>query len=77
VSTATVLPGSGKTDGGDVEATVWLRTLFPIDPQPASISPTVNISVVFICAVPLQEWLTAHRLVGDHPAIICAAGAIQ
>jgi len=39
--------------------------LFPIDPQPASISPTVNISIVFICAVPLQDSLTAQQLVGD------------
>jgi len=27
----------------------WFRTWFSIDPQPASISPTINISIVFIC----------------------------
>jgi hypothetical protein len=27
------------------------RPWFSTDPQPASISPTVNISIVFICAV--------------------------
>jgi hypothetical protein len=27
-----------------------LRTWFSIDPQPASINPTINISIVFICA---------------------------
>ena len=29
-------------------------TWFPIDPQPASISPTINISIVFICAFPVD-----------------------
>jgi hypothetical protein len=46
VSTAIVSPGSGT----GVEATPWFRTWFSIDPQPASISPTINISIVFICA---------------------------
>jgi hypothetical protein len=27
-----------------------LRTWFSIDPQPASINPTINISIIFICA---------------------------
>jgi hypothetical protein len=49
VSTAIPLPRSGKA-GREVEATPWLRTRFSIDPQPASISPTINISIVFICA---------------------------
>jgi hypothetical protein len=31
-----------------------LRTWFSIDPQPASISPTINISIVFICAFPVD-----------------------
>jgi len=48
VSTAIVSPGSGK-NGREVEATTWLRPWFPIDPQPASISPRINISIVFIC----------------------------
>jgi hypothetical protein len=26
-----------------------LRVFFSIDPQPASIGPTINISIVFIC----------------------------
>lgn len=43
VFTAMVSPRSRKMGGA-------LRTLFPIDPQPASISPTINISIVFICA---------------------------
>jgi len=33
---------------------------FSIDPQPVSISPTINISIVFICAFPC-----------DHARIIC------
>jgi hypothetical protein len=49
VFTAIVSPGSGK-GGWEVEATPWSRTWFSIDPQPASISPTINISIVFICA---------------------------
>src|SRR5438876_11167373 len=49
VSTAIVSPGSGK-GGREVEATPWFRTWFSIDPQPASINPTINISIVFICA---------------------------
>ena len=36
------------------------RTWFPIDPQPASISPTINISIIFICP-----------LLVDHGRIIC------
>jgi hypothetical protein len=50
VSTAIVSPGSGKAIR-EVEATPWFRTSFSIDPQPASISPTINISIVFICAI--------------------------
>jgi hypothetical protein len=37
-----------------------LRTWFSIDPQPASISPTINISIVFICTFPV-----------DHGQIVC------
>jgi hypothetical protein len=50
VSTAIPLPRSGKAIR-EVEATRWFRTLFSIDPQPANISPTVNISIVFICGL--------------------------
>jgi hypothetical protein len=50
VSTAIVSPGSGKANR-EVEATPWFRTSFSTDPQPASITPTVNISIVFICAI--------------------------
>ena len=49
VSTAIRLPRSCEA-GPEVEATPWFRTWFSIDPQPASISPTINISIVFICA---------------------------
>jgi hypothetical protein len=45
VSTAIRLPRSYES-GPEV------GTWFSIDPQPASISPTVNISIVFICAFP-------------------------
>jgi hypothetical protein len=53
VSTAIPLPRSGKTNR-EVEATPWFRTWFSIDPQPASISQTINISIVFICAFPVD-----------------------
>jgi len=49
VSTAIPLPRSCIAIL-EVEATPWFRTWFSVDPQPASISPTINISVVFICA---------------------------
>src|SRR5262249_18123815 len=52
VSTAIPLPRSGKAIR-EVEATPWFRTSFSVDPQPASISPTVNVSIVFICGSPL------------------------
>ena len=42
---------SPRSYSGKVEATPWFRTWFSVDPQPASISPTVNISIVFICAL--------------------------
>ena len=47
VSTAIRLPRSYEP-GPEV------GTWFPIDPQPASISPTINISIVFICAFPVD-----------------------
>src|ERR1700745_3049375 len=49
VSTAIVSPGSGK-GGREVEGTPWFRTWFSIDPQPASISPTINLTIVLFCA---------------------------
>jgi hypothetical protein len=49
VFTAIVSPGSGK-GAWEAEATPWFRTWFSIDPQPASISPTINVSIVFSCA---------------------------
>jgi len=63
VSTAIVSPGSGK-GGREVEAAPLFRTWFSIDPQPASISPTINISIVFICAFLVD----CGRTIG-HPAI--------
>jgi hypothetical protein len=41
-----------------------MRVCFSIDPQPASISPTINISIVFICAFPVD----CGRII-CHPAI--------
>jgi hypothetical protein len=49
-----------------------LRTWFPIDPQPASISPTINISIVFICAFPVD----CGRII-CHPAIKNDFGTAQ
>jgi hypothetical protein len=70
VSTAIVSPGSGK-GARDVEATPWFRTSFFIDPQPASISPTINTSIVFICAFLVDCGRTPR-----HPAIKNDSGAI-
>ena len=69
VSTAIVSPGSGK-GGREVEATPWFRTWFSIDPQPASISPTINISI-FICA-----FLVDCGRTNSHPAIKNDSSAI-
>jgi len=55
VSTAMPLPRSGK-GSREVDATRWFRTWFSVDPQPASISPTINISIVFICAFFFDIW---------------------
>src|SRR6267143_6577173 len=63
VSTAIVSPGSGK-GGRELEAMPWFRTWFSIEPQPASINPTINISIVFICA-----FLVDCGRIISHPAI--------
>lgn len=43
--------GAGPVRGlAEVGGAPSVRTWFSIDPQPASISATINISVVFICA---------------------------
>jgi hypothetical protein len=70
VSTAIRLPRSCKA-GREVEATPWFRTWFSIDPQPASISPTINISIVFICA-----FLVDCGRIIRHPAIKNDSSAI-
>jgi hypothetical protein len=61
-------PGTG---GREVEAPPWFGTWFSIDPQPASISPTIKISIVFICA-----FLVDCGRVICHPAIKNDSSAI-
>jgi hypothetical protein len=58
----------------EVEPTPWFRTWFSIDPQPASISPTINISIVFICASPVDHGqIICHPAIkNDSSAILCA-----
>jgi hypothetical protein len=46
MSIATASPDPRCAPGAGVR----LRTWFSFDPQPASINPTINISIVFICA---------------------------
>jgi hypothetical protein len=71
VSTAVwLLPLSCKASR-EVEATRWFRTWFSVDPQPASISPTINISIVFILA-----FLVDHGRIICHPAIKNDSSAI-
>ena len=73
VSTAIVSPGSGK-EGREVGATPWFRTWFSIDPQPASISPTINISIVFICAFLVDCGRTIrHPPIKNDSSAICYA----
>jgi hypothetical protein len=47
-----------------VSTALRLRTWFSIDPQTASINPTINISIVFICA-----FLVDCGRIICHPAI--------
>jgi hypothetical protein len=55
------MPGVNRQGQAHIVSTASrLRICFSIDPQPASISPTINISIVFICA----------SLV-DHGRIVC------
>ena len=49
VSTAIRSPGPARGPA-EVGGAPWFRTWFSIDPQPASVSPTININIVFICA---------------------------
>src|SRR5438876_7993458 len=45
------MPGVNRQGQAHIMSTASrLRTWFSIDPQPASINPTINISIVFICA---------------------------
>jgi len=45
------MPGVNRQGQAHIVSTASrLRTCVSIDPQPASISPTINISIVFICA---------------------------
>src|SRR5262245_29667283 len=62
VSTAirSPVPARGPAEVGGKP---WFRPWFSIDPQPASISPTVSISIVFICA------LLDYGRISHHPAI--------
>jgi hypothetical protein len=70
VSTAIQSPGF-DTGSREVEAAPWFRTWFSVDPQPASISPTINVSIVFICTFPFG----CSQII-CHPAIKNDSGAI-
>jgi hypothetical protein len=49
------MPGVNRQGQAHIVSTASrLRTWFSIDPQPVSISPTINISIVFICAFPVD-----------------------
>src|SRR5215475_11155909 len=69
VSTAIRSPGPARGPA-EVGGAPWFRTWFSIDPQPASISPTVNISIVFICGL-----LDCGRII-RHPPIKSDSDAI-
>jgi hypothetical protein len=74
VSTAILSPRSGK-GSWEVEATPWFRTWFSIDPQPASISPTINISTVFICAFFVDcGRITSRSAIRNDPGAILGVG---
>jgi hypothetical protein len=59
------MPGVNRQGQAHIVSTALrLRLPFSIDPQPASISPTINISIVFICA-----FLVDHGRIIRYPAI--------
>jgi hypothetical protein len=59
------MPGFNRQGQAHIVSTASrLRTWFSIDPQPASINPTINISIVFICA-----FLVDCGRIICHPAI--------
>jgi len=67
------MPGVNRQGQAHIVSTASrLRTWFSIDPQPASISPTINISIVFICA----SLVVDHGRIIRHPAIKNDSGAI-
>ena len=79
MATAILSPRSCKA-GREVEATPWFRTWFSIDPQPASISPTINISIVFICAFLVDcGRIICHPAIknGRAPAVRSKAGRVM
>jgi hypothetical protein len=50
-----------------------LRTWFSIDPQPASINPTINISIVFICAFLVDcGQIIRHSAIKNDSGAICS-----
>src|SRR5438874_11319955 len=68
MSTATASPDPYCAPGAGVR----LRTWFSIDPQPASINPTINVSIVVICA-----FLVDHGPIIRRPAIKNDSSAIM
>ena len=60
VSPAIRSPGPARGPA-EVGGKPWLSPWFSIDPQPASISPTVSISIVFTCALLLIMAASVHR----------------
>jgi hypothetical protein len=56
------MPGVNRQGQAHIASTA--SRLRSIDPQPASISPTINISIVFICPFPVD----CGRII-CHPAI--------
>src|SRR6266550_6969839 len=74
VSTAIPLPRSCIAIV-EVEATPWFRTWFSVDPQPASISPTINIIIVFIYAFLVDcGWIIRHSAIKNDSSAILRSG---
>jgi hypothetical protein len=66
------MPGVNRQGQAHIVSTASrLGTCVSIDPQPASISPTINISIVFICPL-----LVDHGRIICHPAIKNDSSAI-
>jgi len=71
------MPGVNRQGQAHIVSTA--SRLRSIDPQPASISPTINISIVFICTffVDCGQIIRHSAIKNDSGAILCGGKGRQ